>query len=166
MAIATRNASMGLARHIHEASNGNGRSLTCIKTFWHVKSCWQLGSRSRFLNQVGAVWPCQIASYATLRGPSSEICQTSQSFCIKDSMHFLDCLWLLSFCDCLLSKLKEKFICPFSIRFSQARIRPTFQARSFMVSFHVRTIVGTSLQDGRDVEASMEEVEANAWASL
>ena len=35
-----------------------------------------------------------------------------------------------------------------------------------MVSFHVRTIVGTSLQDGRDVEASMEEVEANAWASL
>eukprot|EP00434_Breviolum_minutum_P020551 symbB.v1.2.018121.t3/scaffold1433.1/size119041/1 len=36
---------------------------------------------------------------------------------------------------------EEKFICPFSIRFSQARIRPTFQ-------------------DGRDVEASMDEVEA------
>jgi len=36
---------------------------------------------------------------------------------------------------------EEKFICPFAIRFSQARIRPTFQ-------------------DGREVEASMEEVEA------
>ncbi|CAL1141754.1 unnamed protein product [Cladocopium goreaui] len=41
----------------------------------------------------------------------------------------------------LMPLYEEKFICPFSIRFSQARIRPTFQ-------------------DGRDVEASMEEVEA------
>ncbi|OLP86843.1 hypothetical protein AK812_SmicGene31998 [Symbiodinium microadriaticum] len=36
---------------------------------------------------------------------------------------------------------EEKFICPFSIRFSQARIRPTFQ-------------------DGREVEASMEQISA------
>eukprot|EP00931_Biecheleriopsis_adriatica_P030990 TRINITY_DN1820_c0_g2_i1.p1 TRINITY_DN1820_c0_g2~~TRINITY_DN1820_c0_g2_i1.p1 ORF type:complete len:565 (+),score=161.68 TRINITY_DN1820_c0_g2_i1:58-1752(+) len=36
---------------------------------------------------------------------------------------------------------EEKFICPLAIRFSQARIRPHFQ-------------------DGREVEASMEEVEA------
>lgn len=39
---------------------------------------------------------------------------------------------------------EEKFISPFAIRFSQARIRPTFQ-------------------DGRIVEDSMEEIEAVAW---
>mmetsp|Transcript_53569 Transcript_53569/g.148974 ORF Transcript_53569/g.148974 Transcript_53569/m.148974 type:complete len:512 (-) Transcript_53569:298-1833(-) len=39
---------------------------------------------------------------------------------------------------------EEKFICPFSIRFSQARIRPTFQ-------------------DGRVVEKSLHQVEAIPW---
>lgn len=39
---------------------------------------------------------------------------------------------------------EEKFISPFAIRFSQARIRPTFQ-------------------DGRIVENSMEQIEAAPW---
>jgi len=51
--------------------------------------------------------------------------------------------WLAA-CDRWLTGMplyEEKFICPFSIRFSQARIRPTFQ-------------------DGREVEASMEQISA------
>ena len=59
---------------------------------------------------------------------------------------------------------QEKFICPFSIRFSQARIRPTFQDRpSSQVKGKLAASNGGAeslFQDGREVEASMEQISA------